>query len=277
MATTSTKNAAAQNLVPQYIALAIFILAYLPTFFWMWDRWFERDSYYSHGILVPFVTGYFIWQMKDDLAKTIKKESKWGIAFIIFGIVIYLFASLFRIYFISAFSMFVVFLGLVLHFYGEEIFKKLSFPLAFLVFMIPLPSVVIVKISFHMKLFAAQIATALLNDLRIPAIREGSIIKMRSAQVVVDDVCSGLRSLISLTALGSIFAYSMKSVMWKRVILFLSTIPIAIITNVIRVLLLASVSEIWGPEYAKGIHDFSGFLIFGIAFFLLLAVKNLIE
>lgn len=275
--TPSSKNLSLKNSYPQLIALGVFILAYIPTFFWMWDRWFERDSYYSHGPLVPLVTGYFIWQMKDELSQMDKKESKWGMSLIIVGVVIYLLAALLRIYFISAFSMFIVLLGLVLHFYGEEIFKKISFPLAFLVFMIPLPSAVIIKISFHMKLFAAQIATVLLNDMRIPAIREGSIIKMRSTQVVVDDVCSGLRSLISLTALGSIFAYSMKSAMWKRVLLFLATIPIAIITNVIRVLLLSSVSEIWGPEYAKGIHDFSGFLIFGVAFLLLLAVKNLIE
>jgi exosortase len=109
-------------------------------------------------------------------------------------------------------------------------------------------------------------------------VRYGSIIKMHSSQVVVDDVCSGLRSLISLTALGSLFAYMMKGPLYKRVLLFLSTIPIAIVTNVCRVFILASVSEIWGSEYIEGfVHDASGYSIFILAFILLYAVKKLIE
>ncbi len=264
--------------MPQLVALGLFLLAYIPTFIWMWDRWFERDSYYSHGILVPFVSAFLIWQNKDDLAKIPLKESVWGLRFIITGVVIYFLSALFRIYFMSAVSMLIVLLGLVYYFYGEKFLKAISFPLAFLFFMLPLPSVVIVQISFQLKLLAAQIATHLLNDMRIPAIREGSIIKMRTTQVVVDDVCSGLRSLISLGALGSIFAYWMKGPVNKRVLLFLSTIPIALITNVIRVMILAIVSEVWGPQYAQGfLHEFTGMLVFAIAFFLLLAFKNLIE
>ena len=129
-----------------------------------------------------------------------------------------------------------------------------------------------------MKLFAAQIATITLNHMRIPALREGSLIKMRSAYVMVDDVCSGLRSLISLTALGSIFAFWLKGPAWKKIILFLCTIPIAILTNVCRIIFLATISEIWGPQYASGfVHDASGFLVFGLAFVFLLAVAKVIE
>ena len=101
---------------------------------------------------------------------------------------------------------------------------------------------------------------------------------MRSAYVVVDDVCSGLRSLISLTALGSIFAYWMKTSPIKRTILFLSTIPIAIVTNVCRIIFLSTVSDIWGPQYAVGlIHDLSGMIVFGLAFVLLFVVGKLLE
>jgi len=101
---------------------------------------------------------------------------------------------------------------------------------------------------------------------------------MRHAQVIVDDVCSGLRSLISLMALGSIFAYWMKSTMTKRGILFLTTVPIAILTNVFRVIFLSSVAEIWGVQYATGIlHDISGFLVFALAFVLLYVMGRILE
>ena len=256
----------------------LFILVYLPTFLWMWHRWFVRDSYYSHGILVPFVSLFFIWQKREKIASMPYVKSKWDLSFIAIGMLIHLISSVFRVYFTSGFSMILVLVGIVLYFRGKDVLKEICFPLAFLVFMIPAPMVVISNISFKMKLLAAQIATVMLNNMRIPAIREGSIIRMRHAYVVVDDVCSGLRSLISLTALGTLFAYWLKSGVIRKLLLFVSTVPIAILTNVFRVIFLASVSEIWGPQYATGfIHDLSGFLVFVLAFILLYCVSQLLE
>jgi len=257
---------------------AIFLIAYFPTFIWLWDRWFARDSYYSHGILVPIVTIVLIWQKRIELKKIKRSESVWGIRLIVLGIFVYLISSIFRVYFSSGFSMLIVLIGFVLYFWGSKIFKKIAFPLLFLIFMIPLPMVIVANISFKLKLFAAEMSTMLLNKMRIPAIQVGSIIKMRSAYVIVDDVCSGLRSLISLTALGSIFAYWMNTIMIKRYLLFLATVPIAIITNVCRIVLLSAISEIWGSEYATGfIHNVSGFMVFALAFILLYATGKLIE
>ena len=196
----------------------IFILAYLPTLQWMWDRWWAADSYYSHGVLVPFVSAYLIWMQKDELAKIKRKESNWGILIIIAGVLLHVVSALFRIYFSSGFAMLFVFIGIAVYFYGWETCKKVAFPILFLAFMLPLPEVVIVNISFKLKMFAAELATQFLNSINIPAIREGSLIKMPHAFVVVDDVCSGLRSLISLTALGSVFAYWLKGPIWKRVL-----------------------------------------------------------
>lgn len=262
----------------EFAVMAAFVLVYVPTLMWMWDRWFVRDSYYTHGILIPFVTGFLIWQKREELSKIVPRKSALGMRLIVLGVAIHLVSSLLRVYFSSGFSMLIVLAGLILHFYGKDIFKKIWFPIFFLIFMIPVPMVVITNISFNLKLFAAKIATDALNAMRIPAIREGSLIKMQHAYVMVEDVCSGLRSLISLTALGSIFAYWMKSGITKKIILFLSTIPIAILTNVFRIIFLASISEIWGPQYAVGFtHDLSGFLVFALAFILLFAVGKILE
>lgn len=263
-----------------FLAFFVMLIVYFPTLVWMWDRWWVRDSYYSHGILIPFVTLFLIYQIKDELAKIRFKESPWGMRLIITGILLHLLASHpnVRVFFVSGFSMIFTLSGIILYLYGEELFKKIAFPLAFLVFMIPLPLVVINKLSLQLKMFAAEMATVVLNNMRIPAIRDGSIIRMRHANVIVDDVCSGLRSLISLTALGSIFAYWLKDAMWKKILLFLSTIPIAIVTNMCRVVLLASISEIWGTEYADGlVHDMTGFMVFALAFIMLYAVGKLLE
>ena len=266
-----------KNIQQLFIGLVLLVV-YYPTFVWMWDRWFAADSYYSHGVLIPFVSGYLIWVQKDELKKIPITSSPLGIPLIIFGLIIFLISSVLRIYFSSGFSLLFIIIGLALHFYGMKIVKKISFPLFFLAFMMPLPLVAIVNISFKLKLFAAEIATRLLNHMGFVAVRDGSVITMRHSQVIVDDVCSGLRSLISLTALGSIFAYWLNAPMYKRILLFLTTIPIAIITNVVRVLVLACVSEIWGAQYVEGlVHDVTGYSIFVLAFILLYAAGKIIE
>ncbi|MFT5387100.1 MAG: exosortase [Lysobacterales bacterium] len=260
------------------LATVVMLCAYMPTLQWMWDRWMSRDSYYSHGPLIPFVTIYLIWQLKDELIKIERKESKWALGLIIAGVGLHLVSAVLRIYFSSAYAMLLVFVGIILYFYGTEIFKKIAFPVLFLAFMLPLPEVVIINVSFKLKMFAAELATEALNGMRIPAIREGSLIKMAHAQVVVDDVCSGLRSLISLTALGSIFAYWLNGPFWKRVLVFSSTVPVAIFTNMIRVIFLSVVSEIWGAHHIEGfIHDASGFVVFGIAFIILYVINKVVE
>lgn len=262
----------------EILALALTLAAFAPTLVWMWDRWFARDSYYSHGILIPAVSIVLIWAKREELSATGRRESPWGLTLVIAGLALYLVSSILRIYFSSGFSFLIVLVGLVLHFFGAAVFRKIWFPLFFLFFMIPLPMVVIANISFQLKIFAAEFATHILNSMRLPAIREGSIIKMHSAYVIVDDVCSGLRSLISLTALGSIFAYWMNGPWWRRGLLFLTTIPIAVVTNVFRVVFLSAVSEIYGVEFAEGfVHDASGFMVFGLAFILLFAASKLIE
>ena len=254
------------------------VLAYLPSFLWMWDRWFARDSYYSHGILVPFVSGYLIWLKRQELGRMPRHCSPWGMRFVTCGILILILSSILRVYFSSLFSVLFVIIGVILELYGAKILRKVLFPVLFLFFMMPLPLFVVDNISFKMKLFAAGISGMVLQNIGIAAVQEGSIIKMPHTSIVVEDVCSGLRSLIALTALASVFAYWMKGTKVKKLFLLLSAIPIAIVTNVCRIVFLCLLSEIGGQQYAtKFIHQLSGFLVFALAYVLLYVFMKLIE
>ncbi len=260
------------------LTTVLLLAAYAPVWWWMWDRWFARDSYYSHGILIPFVSAYLIWQRRGELRTLSGRTHPAGIGLVVLGLLIYAFSALFRVYFSSGISFLLVLCGWILHRYGMDVFRRIWFPVVFLVFMIPAPLVVIVSLSFRMKLFAAGLATSLLNGMGLEAVRKGSILYLAHTQVVVDDVCSGLRSLISLTALGALFTYWLEGPFWKRVVLFFSTIPIAVITNVCRIVFLSTVSEVWGARYAGGIvHDASGMMIFVLAFVLLYFVSRILE
>jgi exosortase len=156
-------------------------------------------------------------------------------------------------------------------------FKESLFAVLFLLFMMPLPLVAIVGITFKMKLFAAFWANKIVNLLGIRAVLDGSVIKMAHTHVIVEDVCSGLRSLISLLALGAIIAYLSKLAPWKKLVVFLSSGVMAIISNVVRIVFMATTSEIYGAKFTEGfLHTLSGLIVFVVALAgLMIIVKEL--
>jgi exosortase len=245
---------------------------------WMIERWSRRDTYYSHGFLVPFISLFIVWLKRDRLSKIKPKPTNLGWLFFASGILIHTVSAIWEVYFTSGFSLILTISGLVLLFLGKEFLRELMFPISFLLFMIPLPEVAIANISFRLKIFAAQISTFLVNKLGIPAIREGSIIRTAHSYLVVEDPCSGIRSLIALIALGALMAYFSNISKVKKAILFVSSIPIAVGTNVIRITTLCLVSEMYGPKLATGwFHDTMGVVVFVIAFLALSLVAKLLE
>lgn len=260
-------------------AIGIFTMtAYIPTFIWMYERWTTTDTYYSHGFLVPFVSAFIIWLKRSELKKLTPHPSSKGWLFFLAGILLHTLSVLFKVSFSSGFALMLILPGIILLTLGNDYFCALSFPVFFLAFMIPLPEVAIVNLSFRLKIFAAQISAFIINAIGVHATREGSIIKTAHAQLMVEDPCSGIRSLIALIALGALMAYFSNLSKFKKVILFISSIPIAIATNIIRIVALSLASEIYGEKSATGIfHDTMGILVFVFAFLGLLLVNKLLE
>ncbi len=273
---TSMFNA---NHVRTAVIALLFLIIYSPTISWMMDRWNAHDSYYSHGFLVPLVSLYVLWIKRAKLSRMKLEPAGWGVGLIVFGLIIHLLSAFFRVYFTSAFSMIPLIAGLVVYFCGVAIFRETLFAILFLVFMMPLPLVSIVGITFKMKIFAAQMANKVINAMGIRAILDGSVIKMRHTHVIVDDVCSGLRSLISLLALGTIIAYlSAKLTRTKKVVVFFVAGAMAILANIVRIVFMAVTSEVWGANFTEGpLHTLSGMLVFVVAFLGLIIVVREIE
>jgi exosortase len=158
---------------------------------------------------------------------------------------------------------------------GKCSFKDMIFPVLFLGFMFPLPAGMTDTISHHLKYLAAGLSTNILSLLQIHAVQQENVIMMPHGSVVVNDACSGIRALISLLAMGSVFAYWMNSNMSKRVLLMLLVIPVAILTNAIRIVFLSVITEYWGAQHIMGfVHYFAGFLIYGIAFVVLYFISK---
>jgi len=190
---------------------------------------------FSHGFLIPIVSLYFVYERWKGLS-TLSPSGEWGgLGLIIFEIMLLLLGNLATEYFTMRFSILVVLGGIILFILGKEFFKTLLFPIVFLIFMIPIPSILMDRITFPMQLFASKVAAKSLYLIGIPALREGNVILLANTSLEVAEACSGIRSLISLLALSVVFAYFSQKTTLKRVLLILSTFPISIIANAARV------------------------------------------
>jgi exosortase len=266
------------NVIKLALIFALFIIIYLPSFKWMLERFDAPDSYYSHGYLVPFVSIALIY-LKRNRLKNIKKESSvFGLVLIILSLLLYVISLILDIGFAGGISFLITLIGLSLYLGGKDFTKEIWFPLFFLIFMIPLPRILVIHISFKMKLLAAEAGTFLINKLGIVAFCDGSIIYLPNTALTVGSPCSGLRSLIALLGLGTLYAYMADLSSGKKYLLFLSSIPFAFLGNILRITLLLWVAYKYGSEVATGrFHDYSGYAIFVFTLLGLIGVNKLLQ
>ncbi|MFH0774121.1 MAG: exosortase [bacterium] len=261
-----------------FLIVGLVIACYYPTLFWMKERFLEPESYYTHGFLLPFICLFLIWQKKEKLKALPVISSKWGLVLFLAGLFIHIFSLFLKINFLSGFSLIAVIFGLVLYFFGGKITRELSFPILFLIFAIPLPSGFTIALAFNMKLWATTLSVMVAKAVAIPAVQVGSDIILPNTSLTVGYACSGLRSLISLTAMATLFAYFLRTSLIKSLILLLLVIPLTIISNLLRLLFLIFIAYIYGSEVAvsEPLHTICGLSVFVVAFWGLLWIGNLL-
>ncbi len=203
-----------------------------------------------------------------------------GLGFAVLGVSLlgHLAASLARVNFASGFSLIGVLAGLVLVLWGAGALRRLWFPLALLAFMVPLPEVTISQMNFRLKLFAADAGVALANLAGIVAEQKGNeVLLLEGKKLVIANVCNGLRTLISLLAFGALYAYVCRLRGGWRLFMFAMSVPVAVVSNAIRVLALIVVADVWSVEIATGwFHDLSGLLIYVVALVIMFSLEKLI-
>ena len=238
----------------------------------------NNDPDYSHGFLVPVLVGYFVWERWDRLKAIPIVPSLWGIALLAGGLLMLVIGSIGAELYLQRSSLIVVIAGLVLLIMGRDALKAFMFPIAFMFFMVPLPAIVVNAVAFPLQLFAARTAEFCLFNFGIPVLREGNVIVLAGTTLEVAEACSGIRSLQALLALGTVYAYFSQRSMWKRWVLVLLSVPIAIAANAFRVSGTGVLANYWGSQAAEGFyHTFSGWLIFVVAFLLLLGCGGLLS
>jgi exosortase len=256
---------------------ALFIFLYFPFIRTMVHDW-SIDDNYSHGYLVPFIAAYMIWTIRKELKEVTISPSNWGILLIVLGLAQLTVGKIGSELFLQRTSIIITLFGILLFLLGKEFTKKITVPLVYLVFMVPIPAIIWNKVAFPMKLFASYIAANIIDGIGITILREGNILHLTSTTLEVADACSGLRSLMSLLALSAAVAYIFPLRTTKKWTLFFSAVPIAIAVNICRLVLTAILAQHFGAQVAEGfLHEISGILVFVIAFLLLFMVYSILS
>ena len=272
------------------------------------DWW--HDENYSHGLLIPFVIAFMLWQERGRLSEAKRETWTWigagGIAL-----------SLFMLWagtagaelFVQRISLVLMLVSVVIYFFGARIMEMLAIPLFLFLLSIPIPQIIFNRVAFPLQLFASRCAVSAMWFLNIPVLRQGNVIEMmpRGAsepkRLAVVEACSGIRSLMTLITLAVIYAYFTKPkaggsgngddnkkfgmrvratlasvAFWRSFTLIVSAVPIAILTNAVRVSGTGVLAHHYGTRVADGFfHSFSGWVVYIAAALLLFATAWLFD
>lgn len=264
------------------VAVAIGLLSLWP--FWdglvrMWGWWFEAPEY-SHGLLIPPIAAFLLWQQKDRLER-IPFTGTWaGVVLVLSGGALLVLGQLGTVYTVVQYAYVITLYGLILSLVGWIAFRLIAIPMLILLFMIPLPQFVLANLSTKLQLLSSQIGVAVMRLFDISVYLEGNVIDLGGYKLQVAEACSGLRYLFPLMTLGFLMAYFYKGALWKRIVLFMSSIPITVLMNSLRVGTIGFMVEHWGIGMAEGfLHEFQGWMVFMVSVALMLgetAALNLI-
>lgn len=246
---------------------------------WLVHQWMNPASNATHGWLIPLISAFIVWQRRQELREAEKQVRPAALAWIVFFLFLYWAgyrAQQPRLGFLCLVGLLWAVPYCLL---GRSVAKILAFPCAYLLFAMPMGF--LSALTFHLRLFSTQASAFLINGLGIAVERRGTAIFSATGQFMsleVDAPCSGLNSLIALSALAVVYAYFTQKTTAGKWLLLLCSVPMAIIGNIARIATIAVVAAVFGNEAAlKVYHDFSGYIVFIVAVLLMVAAGSLLN
>lgn len=227
----------------------------------LFQDWHKED--YTHCLLIPFVIAYLLWEKRQELSKSPALASWTGLIPFLIGVFLFWLGELSGEYFTLYFSLWLTCVGLIWLHFGWQKIKIIWFALLMGLAMFPFPNFINFRLSLWLQLISSRLGVWMVHLYGMPAYREGNVIDLGFTQLQVVEACSGLRYLIPIMVLALLLAYFFKTHLWKRILLFVSSIPLAIVVNSMRIALTGILYSVWGAKVAEGFfHGFSGWMIF---------------
>ncbi len=263
-AEASTRAPGQANNLFWFLLLASFgLLAYL-----CWGglvdmelQW-QRDEY-SHGYMIPLVALYILWKQRFEVQAAAGQGSWSAVLLMLAALTVFFVGEISTVYEFVQYAFVLALFSLLLSFFGWRAMGATWVAFAYLIFLIPLPAFVYKMLSSELQLVSSFLGVAVIRLFDISVYLEGNVIDLGGYQLQVVEACSGLRYLFPLMSFGFLIAYLFKAPVWQKVLLFLSTIPITVLTNSFRIGVIGVTVEYWGIEMAEGfLHDFEGWVVF---------------
>jgi len=261
----------------------IFAALTWPVWRWLWGEWMSSD-YYSHGVLVPLISLFLGVQRIRNIKTVPWKESthhNLGIVVAAFGLFLFLYFLQDKAYYLGAFAMVGMIVGIVCTFGGFQTARLLAFPLGYLLLMIPLPF--IERSTLPLAMFTGVCSGSLVQFLGMDIEIVGNAVTLPNANLVIGAQCSGVNSIIAITALTTLTAYLLES-SWldkiglNRILLVILSIPLAMLGNILRVSSLLFIARSYGADAAFVFyHDYSGPIFFVLILLLIWPLTRLLR
>lgn len=255
------------RVTPWLIVLAGFAVMYVPVYWWAAHVIWQSDDH-AHGPIILAVIVWLFWTLHKDLLESPTEPSPaLGWPIFVFGLLVYFAGRMFNVSILEFGSQMPVSAGLLLLLKGRRALRLAWFPVIYFVFMIPLPGVLVDAITGPLKQWISSIVETVLYAVGYPIARSGVIISIGQYQLQVADACSGLHSMFSLSALGTLFMYIMdRKSRVHNAIMLLSLLPIAFCANIVRVMVLVLITYYLGDEAGQGfLHGTAGMVLMVIA------------
>ena len=246
---------------------------------WTVSRWNMPGSDSAHGWLIVPVAAWLVWRRRRELRAVPKSAGAWGVAVVVASIALYWLGIRVQQTRLTLLALIGLAWGIPFSLYGRGVARLLAFPCAFLVFAIPMSF--LDSLTVPLRLFASAVSTFIVNGLGIEVTRQGTMIcavDPKGFRLGVDDPCSGLRSLLAIAAVTSLYAYLAQRRRWKQVVLVLSAVPLALAGNIVRIVAVALAAQALGRDRSLAFaHDASGYIVFVVAVILMMGVNWLLE
>jgi len=243
-------------------------------FLWLWNRW---SGDYVYCRFLPLAALWALWHERRELEAAPREVSWWGALPVVAGLALHWLGVLVQHPRISTAGLIVLLWGLPFLLFGRRVARLLLFPCGSLFLCIPLNF--IDSMTSPLRIFAARAAALVLNGFGLHVIQNGAGLFSASDNAFSFNVapeCSGLHSLLAMTALMAFYAWLTQKTLFRKWLLFLCCIPVAIVANVFRIILVVVVAAIWDQETAMGLwHDYSGYPVFLVGILLMLALDRL--
>lgn len=258
------------------LGLGLVVLA-IPTIITLGDQEWSRERG-AHGPLVLGTGAWLLWRARSEFLRYKTDGNPWVTAVgVTLSLCAYVFGRAYGFISLEAGGLYGIVVSLLYSELGFRSLFKNWFPIFYLAFLVPLPGWVIDDVTSPLKLFASWTATTGLQLLGLPISRDGVTLLVGNYQLLVEDACSGMNSLIGLVAISLFYIYLLRNASWRySAFLACFVIPIAVIANIVRIVILVLLTYFYGDAVAQGfLHQTAGLVLFATSLLLVFAIDNL--